>query len=303
MTLIEGCSTGIGALDPILCMNVMGTSLGSLIVTILKIVAVIVVAKVLVRWIPKTLRKADEKSDMIDLSNSTHKFLSKVITYGVYLIAIAYILKILGIEDALYAGVAAAGVAGIAIGFAAKDILGNMLSGIFIAIDQPFKFGQFIKVKDYVGTVEDISLRTTKLKTPENLIVIIPNSIMATNPITNFSAQPMRKLIIPVGITYDSDPEEAKRILTDGLRLDEMVAQNVETPVEVLIKEFGDFSVNLEVRIWITTEPPGVLGKKTYLVDKIKKLLDNAGIEIAFPTRVNIQKTESKPVKKKKTKK
>lgn len=141
----------------------------------------------MVRLIKPSIKRLDDEIDAIYLSKHSRKLLTKAISYLIYAIAIVIILSIFGLNEALYTLLTGGAILGFAIGYASKDIVSNMLSGIIIAVDRPFRIGDDVELVGIRGTVKEIALRTTKIKTPDDVAVEIPNSLIISKPIKNFS--------------------------------------------------------------------------------------------------------------------
>ena len=194
--------------------------------------------------------------------------------------------------------VAGAGVAGIAIGFAAKDTLSNLIAGILLLVDRPFETGDRIEVwstpKNSAtwGDVLDIGLRATKIRTTDNIVIIIPNNEIMKRDIINYTTITKEiRVRIPVGIAYDADINKAKEIIAKvALELDWVMR---EPPPKVVVKSFGDSAVNLEARIWIS-DPIRRMDTTSHITDRVKDAFQVEKIEIPFPKRdIYIKKSES----------
>ena len=150
-------------------------------------VIVLVAAAFLGRYTKKTIRLIDDQIDAFDLSKHASGLLSQAVKYMIYAGAIAIILSIFGLTEALYTILTGGAILGFAIGYAAKDLLSNMLSGIIIAVDKPFKIDDEVEVAGIRGKAKTISLRTTSIITSEGVFVEIPNSNITAKPIKNYS--------------------------------------------------------------------------------------------------------------------
>ncbi|HEX55093.1 MAG: hypothetical protein DRO94_04895 [Candidatus Altiarchaeales archaeon] len=150
-------------------------------------VIVIIVAIISVRSIKPVIRQLDDKIDAVDLSKHSYKLFTKAIGYLIYGIAIVIILSIFGLSEALYMFLTGGAILGFAIGYASKDIVSNTLSGIIIAVDRPFRIGDDVELVGIRGIVNEIALRTTKIKTGDGVMVEIPNSLIISKPVKNFS--------------------------------------------------------------------------------------------------------------------
>jgi small conductance mechanosensitive channel len=261
-------------------------------VKIIWIAITLVAAKIAIKLFSPLVRKFDEMVERVEWSEQTHKLVERAIKYGIWFAAIIIILEILGLEGAIVTALAGAGVAGIAIGFAAKDTLSNFISGIFLYSDRFFNIGDVVEIDGKIGKVIDIRLRTTIIKGFDNKIITIPNSKTADSIVTNYSRESTRRVDIPVGIAYEADLEKAEKIILDIIKKD---PDFLNDPAPgVVVTGFGDFSVNLEARGWI--ENKGFLDKKIKLMKQIKIAFDKNGIEIPYPKRVmlNPPKTSRK---------
>lgn len=190
----------------------------------------------------------------------------------------------LGLDMTLFAAGGAVG--GLVIAFAAQDTLGNLFAGIFILADQPFKEGDRIEIKEENtwGDVVEIGLRSTKIRTRDNRLVVVPNRIMGSNPVVNHSVPSTEyRTQTHVGIAYGSDIEKARTAMIEAVRGVPGVDQ--EKPIEALFLEFGDSALNFRLRWWI---PNYVETRRMF--DKIHTAVEAAlrenDIEIPFPQRV-----------------
>lgn len=175
------------------------------------------------------------------------------------------------------------GFGGVAIGFAFKDIFQNLLAGLLILVTRPFRIGDQIVSGTHEGTVEDIQVRATLLRTYDNRRVVIPNSELFTGRVVVNTAYDKRRIGVTVGIGYGDDVSEAKRLILDGLRNIEGILP--EPAPQVLVTELGDFSVNLEVRFWIN--PPlrrEVMETQDTVLEMVRRVLPEHGIDLPFPT-------------------
>ena len=149
----------------------------------------------------------------------------------------------------------ALGIGSVAIGFAFKDILQNLLSGMLILLTRPFRIGDQIVSGAHEGTVDDIAVRATTLRTYDNRRVVIPNSELYTNRVTVNTAYPSRRLSVVVGIDYGDDIEQARRIVLDTVG--DLPGVIGDPAPSVLVTALGDFAVDLEVRSG-SAHPPAV---------------------------------------------
>jgi small-conductance mechanosensitive channel len=208
---------------------------------------------------------------------------------GILIFAIAFLLALdlLGINVMPF--VAGAGVAGIAIGFAAKDTLSNLIAGVLLIVDRPFEIGDRIEVwaspKNTAtwGDVIDIGLRATKIRTTDNIVIIIPNNEIMMRDIINYTALSEDiRVRIPIGVSYDTDVEKAKAVILDVAKTAEWVLS--DPPPRVVVRQFGESSVDLQLRVWIK-DARRRMDTISYMTDKVKEAFDREGIEIPYPKR------------------
>lgn len=216
--------------------------------------------------------------------------LAKVLIFG----AACYLLVQAWDGDA-GALIASAGVAGIAIGFAAKDTLANLFAGVFIIADAPYRLGDFIVLDSGErGQVVNIGLRSTRLLTRDDIEITIPNSVMGAAKIMNETGgpAPSRRLKLPVGVAYGTELELVKQTLMQVARASEYPLQDPEPRVR--FRAFGASSLDFELLVWIPE--PVLRGKATdALLTDIYNAFNAAGIQISFPQLdVHLHKVEAK---------
>lgn len=195
---------------------------------------------------------------------------------------IAMVIAVPGFTPAKLIG--ALGIGSVAIGFAFKDIFQNLLSGILLLISEPFRIGDQIVSGDYEGTVEDIKIRATTIKTYDGRQVVIPNSDLYTSALTVNTAYKQRRLQVAVGIGYEDDIEAAKAEILQALDKVESVSKKAQP--SVIATGFGDSTIDLMVRWFIEdgTQANKVTSIHQVIVE-IKSALDVAGVNIPFPIR------------------
>lgn len=198
--------------------------------------------------------------------------------YTLLIVSLVMAADQLGID--VGAALAGLGVAGIAIGFAARDSLSNIISGILIFWDKPFIVGDWVTVADEYGEIQEITLRTTRIRTPRNTYVVIPNTTMIDSVLENHSKHGELRVDVSVGIAYKEDIPKAREVILGSLGSVDWLRDDPEP--DVVVEGLGDSSVNLSVRVWIDA---AAQQRKTgfAVVEAAKLALDDAGIEIPFP--------------------
>lgn len=175
------------------------------------------------------------------------------------------------------------GLGSVAIGFAFQDIFKNFLAGILLLLNEPFRLGDQIIIDDFEGTIEDITIRSTQIKTYQGERIVIPNSIVFTSPVQVLTAMPHRRTDLEIGVDYDTDLPQAMQVLLETVR---KVSGVLATPTpEVEAVGFGDSSIDLMVRYWTLPQKIEVRQTKSRVVVALKQACDRAGITIPFPIR------------------
>ena len=205
------------------------------------------------------------------------RFASGVAFQLMRVILVVVVLGTLGVDTTSLA--AAIGGLGVALGFALKDTIGNLAAGILLILHRPFDEGDFIEAGGEMGTVEEITISSTRLSTGDNKALMIPNGMLATGVITNYSQKDIRRVDLAAGIGYEDDIDKAKGILEDIVKSHELVLEDPAPVVE--LNELADSSVNFVVRPWCKT---GDYWRVYFdVTEQIKKRFDEAGVSIPYP--------------------
>ena len=175
------------------------------------------------------------------------------------------------------------GISGVAIGFAFKDIFQNFLAGIIILISRPFRIGDQILVKGFEGTVEDIQTRATLIRTYDNRIVVIPNTVLFSEEVTVLTASSKRRSEYNLGIGYDDDVDQAKAIVLRTLATLEKIES--DPAPDVLVVGIDESAVTLRIRWWTSPQRANVLVGQDEVLPAVKRALTAEGIDIPFPIR------------------
>jgi small-conductance mechanosensitive channel len=208
--------------------------------------AVRFVDRILLNYIPKVVHKVEVKMD-----ETMQLMIRRLVSATIYLIGLMLvILQVPQLHSLATAMLAGAGIAGLAIGYASKDSLSNFTSGIFIAIFQPFRVGDFVDFRADYGQVEDLTLRHTIIRTSDNRRIIVPNSIMSTEPIINWSIrEPEIIWTVDFDLEKAGDIDRARKIIIDKARSNPMVLK--DRPIDVLLisSRYSELTLRLEVTI------------------------------------------------------
>lgn len=210
------------------------------------------------------------------------KQLGRFVSLVVFTLGIVYALNVAGVRIGPLLG--ALGVGGIAIAFAAQDVLQNLLAGLLIQLRRPFRVGDQVTVLDYEGTVLDVDLRAVRLLTYDGLDVVLPNAEVLRAPIVNHTRTPQRRTTLMVGVRYDTDLELARSVLLSATRSVSSVLK--APPPSAWVMEFADSSINIAVMYWHGSDIASLWRTRNGVAIAVKKALDAHDIEIPFPQRV-----------------
>lgn len=235
----------------------------------------IVIGMKLIGWVRKILRRSLERNNA---DTGLIQFLDSFVKYILYILLALTILQRFGVQTTSI--VAAIGSVGVAIGLALQGSLSNFAGGVIILLLKPFKVGDYILQGDLEGTVSEIQLFYTTLKTGDNRKIVIPNGQLADNSLINATASETRRLDIKVGISYDGDIRLAKELLLKlGMEDPDTLKEEEKMPMAV-VEDLADSSVNMMLRVWTPTEKYWEV--KFRLTEKVKLAFDEAGLEIPY---------------------
>lgn len=229
-----------------------------------------------IKLVRKILKKSLERAKA---DRGVIQFLDAFLKAALYIILVFMLAVSFGLDAA--GVVAILGSAGVAIGLALQGSLSNLAGGLLILLLKPFKVGDFITESTYnqSGTVDEIGLFYTKIQMPDNKVVVMPNGMLANNGIVNATAMNKRRLDVTVGISYDSDIQQAKQVLMEILKKDEAVLQTEE--MVVFVDELAESSMILNLRCWLKNDDYWT--GKWRITEEVKDTLDRAGIVIPVP--------------------
>lgn len=250
-------------------------------VPVLKAILIYIIGSWVIKKLTGMIKKVMAKGSY-DIS--LQKFLLNLVTWGLKIFLIITVISTLGVETTSLAAVIAA--AGLAVGLALQGSLSNFAGGVLIMIFKPYKIGDLIEAQGVLGVVKEIEIFTTKMVSPENKLIIVPNGAMANGNIVNYTAEGKIRVDTVIGVGYDEDIKKTKEVLLEVLTSNPKVLQDPAPSVNVM--ELADSSVNFAVRPFCKPEDYWDVYFATYENSKIA--LDKAGIEIPYPHSVEIHK-------------
>jgi small conductance mechanosensitive channel len=243
--------------------------------------AILIVGWILARWIKRRVARIRLGKHEVDAT--LRPVLASLVFYVIMAMTLYAFLIKLGVPATSL--LAVFGAAGLAIGLALKDTLSNIAAGVMLLVLRPLEVGNFIDTGSASGTVDEIGLFSTTLKTAEGLYVYIPNGQVWTNRIQNFGRHQIRKAFIDIGVGYDTDLKKAQALLLDTLQntpdLVSFESGAAPTAPEVYVMSFGDSAINFSCRCWLPAND--WFRRMSDLRIQVKAALDEANIEIPFP--------------------
>jgi len=231
-------------------------------------------------WASKFIRKLTVKlMEARNVDTMLVSFTGNLLYFALITIVIIAVLNKLGVQTTSI--IAILGAAGLAIGLSLQNSLSNFAAGIMIILFRPFKVGDFVEAAGISGIVDGIQIFFTKLKTPDNKTITVPNSSITGSIITNYSAMDKRRVDLVFGISYRDDIRKAKAILQDTIDKEDRILGEPE-PI-VAVSALADSSVNIIMRPWVKTED--YWNVYWDLIEAVKIRFDEEGITIPFPQR------------------
>jgi small conductance mechanosensitive channel len=254
-------------------------------INIVLALVIFIVGKWVANRVEKTLEKFLTKREIDPVLVD---FLGTIARALILIIAIVAAVDILGVPATSF--MAIIGAAGLAIGLALKDSLSNFASGVMLVLFRPFTKGDFVDAGGIMGTVEEIDLVSTLLITPDNKQIIVPNALMYTSAITNYSAKDTRRVDMVIGVGYNDDLKVAANVLKKVCQDNPKVLDTPET--KIFINNLGDSAVDFVVRPWVKSE--NYWGVLADVLETAKVELEAAGCNIPYPqTDVHLHQVSS----------
>ncbi len=230
------------------------------------------IAAALTSWFGRAVQRAGVETTLAS-------FLGNLINMTLLVFVLLTAVSALGVPTTNF--LAIVGAAGLAVGLALKDSLSNFSSGVMLVFFRPFMVGDFVEAGGVSGTVSSIKIFNTVIKTPDNRVITIPNSLIYGSAITNYSTEATRRIDLVIGISYDDDIACARTLIQQVLAADERILDEPE--LKIMTLELADSSVNIAVRPWVkSTDYWAVRGDA---LERIKSALEANGLSIPYPQR------------------
>lgn len=243
-------------------------------VNIVAAIAIIIVGMIIARMISNTVNKL-MRARHIDATVAD--FLSALVRYGIIAFTLIAALGRVGVQTASV--IAVLGAAGLAIGLALQGSLSNLAAGVLLVTFRPFRSGEYVDLGGVAGTVLQVQIFSTTLRSADGRIIVVPNGKIIAGNIINFSREPVRRNEFIIGVAYDSDIDLVTKLLTDIIQADERILKDREMTVR--LNELGASSINFVVRVWSNSSDL----QNVYwdVLEKVKRSFDEHDISFPYP--------------------
>ncbi|WP_282052483.1 mechanosensitive ion channel family protein [Phaeobacter inhibens] len=271
------------SLADLVTLEFLAQAMGSVLAAIVILLAGFIVAS----WVKRRIVQIGDSHASLDVT--LFHFLGNLARYVILAFAVLFVLNTFGVQTTSI--IAAIGAAGLAIGLAMQGALSNVAAGIMLILFRPFKLGDFIEVDGEMGTVKEITLNNTVIASLSNLKVIIPNSEVWGNTITNYSEFDTRRAEWNFGVGYGANLATAEQVIRDTIMSDSR--SHAEPEPFIQVNNLNSSSVDFLVRVWV--DAAEYFQYQADMKRRVKEALDAAGIDIPFPTRTLVQASSDAP--------
>ncbi len=265
------------SLADLLTLEFLASAAGS----ILGAIVILLLGWIVSAWLQRRVANLGRKNKHLD--EMLFDFLASIVRYVVLGFTLLFVLNTFGVQTTSV--VAVIGAAGLAIGLALQGTLSNVAAGVMLILFRPIKIGDFVEVADEMGTVKQINLNFTELADLSNVQVIVPNSEVWGNVITNYSTNDKRRAEWTFGVGYGANLKDAETIIRDTIMADPRA--HADPAPFVQVTNLGDSSVDFLVRVWCNASD--YFAFRADMTRQVKEALDAGGVDIPFPTRTMIQ--------------
>ncbi|ELP5233690.1 small-conductance mechanosensitive channel MscS [Citrobacter freundii] len=243
-------------------------------VNIVAAIAIVIIGMIVARIVSNTVNRL-MLARKIDATVAD--FLSALVRYGIIAFTLIAALGRVGVQTASV--IAVLGAAGLAVGLALQGSLSNLAAGVLLVMFRPFRAGEYVDLGGVAGTVLNVQIFSTTMRTVDGKIVVIPNGKIIAGNIINFSREPVRRNEFIIGVAYDSDIDQVKKILTDIIQSEDRILKDREMTIR--LNELGASSINFVVRVWSNSSDL----QSVYwdVLERIKREFDANGISFPYP--------------------
>lgn len=244
------------------------------VVNIVSAFVILIVGLIVAKWVGRVIHRL---MTLRGIDSTVSDFLSAIVRYAIVAFTIIAVLGKIGVQTASV--IAVIGAAGLAVGLALQNSLGNFAAGVLLVVFRPLKTGEYVKIGAVEGTVQNVQIFSTTLKTSDDRIIVIPNGKIISDNIINVTREPNRRTDITVGVAYDSDIDVVKKVLGDIVAADSRIMH--DKGVTIRLNEMAPSSLNYLVRFWTTNGDAWPVYWD--LMENFKRALDKHNIGIPFP--------------------
>ncbi len=246
------------------------------LVAIAMLIATLLLSRVAERWARRSVKRKIPDPE-------TRQFLTQTVRYTILVLGLLAALdQVPGVHITSF--LAGLGIVGFTVGFALQDIARNFIAGLLLLMRQPFGVGDAVEIAGRGGSVMEITMRDTVIKSWDGVMEIVPNLDVYTNPIVNYSGLPLRRRTVTLGLGYGQDIARAKRIILDVIQDAEGVLR--DPPPEAFTQELGDTALHVAARFWVNQQTHSVFAVHSNVVDAINAVAEERDIDMPYPTQV-----------------
>ena len=246
-----------------------GLTLLSIVKPIVLFFLCLIVMRILLRIITKVMAKSK-------LNKNLHSIIRSIVKILFWFVLIMIVAGSMGINVSSLLAVLS--IAGVAVSLSIQDILSNFFSGVVLLGSRPFQIGDFVTIAGQSGTVVETGITHTKLHTVDNQMILVPNSAVASNVITNVTAEPTRRVDFTFSASYDSDPEAVKKALHQAANIDLILN---DQPVFVELSKYGESVIEYTVRVWVKTDD--YWDAYFRIIDRVRTCYAENGVKVSYP--------------------
>lgn len=249
---------------------------------------IVAIAVLFVTWLvaKSATRLADKLIGKTDMRASLQQLVETFVRLVIWLIGLLIVAAIIFPDFTPGSVIAGLGIGAVAIGFAFQDIFENFLAGVLIMLREKMRIGDLIEVEGITGKVERITLRETYVRQLSNELTLVPNAMLFKSPVQILTDEEVRRNEVVVGVSYNTDLEEAQRVILEAMQTVEAIVK--DKPIIVYAQAFGGSSIDFLVQWYAQSAARDLRLTKSEAIKAIKKALDNAGIDIPFPIQTNL---------------
>lgn len=244
-------------------------------INIIAAVAVLIIGRFIIKHVIRLLQKLMQKRK---IEASLYSFFNSLVNIALNFTLAIVVISIIGIDTSSFIALFAS--AGLAIGMALSGTLQNFAGGVMILIFHPYRVGDYIESQGFAGTVKEIQIFNTILVTPDSQTIIIPNNVLSTSSLKNYSTAPNRRVDINVEVAYGTKPEDVRNVLNAIIEKDERIMKIGAYAPAIPMTSMSSSSIIFQMRLW--TESANYWGVMFDTTEKVYKELAKAGIEIPF---------------------